>query len=83
MIPKLKYFTVERTDQTFEDVRRKMRRELGELTLYAYSPLIDLGGNFKVLELKPAMDVSLTVKVDGPEFLIKELQRYFINGGKL
>lgn len=80
---RLKYFTVEKTDRNINDVLSKMRRELGATRLYSYAPLINLGGNTKILELRHDLSNNLLIKIDGPEFLLKELKEYFTNGGNI
>jgi len=60
-----------------------MRRELGATRLYSYAPLINLGGNTKILELRQNLNNNLIVKIDGPEFLLSELKEYFSNGGNV
>lgn len=80
---KLKYFTVERHEKA-DDIISRMRREFGSgVILHSYSPLIELGGNLRILELRAGYANSLTVKIDGPEFILKELQQFFIGGGRL
>jgi len=81
---RLKYITIERADRTKEDVLRKIRRELGRpMRLFSYAPLIQLTGNSRILELKPNMREDFLIKVDGPEFLLKEIKEHFNNGGNV
>lgn len=80
---KLKYFTVERSDKNIKDVLSKLRRELGVSRLHAYVPLVALGGNTRILELKKSITSELVIKVDGPEFIMKELYDYFVDGGNI
>lgn len=82
---RLKYITVEMTDKTTQDVIRKIRRELGvSMRLYAYTGLIALSGNHRILELRATLkDNDLLIKVEGPEFLLEEVRQYFSNGGMI
>lgn len=80
----LKYFTIERTDRNLQDVLRKLRRELGTMRLHSFIPIVSLGGNTKIIELRQNYGRDgLIVKIDGPEFLIKEIQEYFSKGGMI
>lgn len=76
---RLRYLSIDR-DEVFEDVLVKMRRELGAMRLYSYSPPVVLNGNQRVLELKQSLDSTLIVKIDGPEFVIEDLRAHFIKG---
>jgi hypothetical protein len=82
-LQKLKYITVEMTDKTVQDVVRKIRRELGvSMRLYAYTGLIALSGNHRILELRSTLSENdFLIKVEGPEFLLEEVRQYFFNGG--
>ncbi len=77
---KIKYFSIDKSDETLNDVLIKLKRELGIIKLYSYSPVVVLFGNQRILELKQSLTSDILIKVDGPDFLINELKDYFTNG---
>ena len=80
---RLKYITVEKTDSELSHVLSKIRRELGRAYyLRARSPLLDLTGNYKILELMTtSIKEDLVVKIEGPSFIMLEVYEHFKNGG--
>lgn len=76
----LKYFTVEKIDRNIKDILRKMSRELGNIKLYVFKPIETFCGNQRVVELRPAFNSDTIVKVDGPEFMVEAIYRYFEKG---
>lgn len=81
----IKYITIEPSERTVKDVLSKIKRELGKpIRLYSYTGLISLLGNKKILELRTSLSENgLLIKVEGPEFLLEEVRKYFVDGPSL
>ena len=70
-----KYITIE-PHENFDTAKSKIQREAGTLNLRIFEPIYNLSGNKKVLTLH--YDMNNYIKVDGPGFLILELEKFFI-----
>lgn len=74
-----KYITID-PHENFAMAKSKIKREAGTLNLRVFYPSYNLSGNKRVLTLH--YDANNYVKVDGPGFLIKELEQFFLSSAR-
>lgn len=71
-----KYISIE-SHENFDMAKSKIQREAGTLNLRVIQATYSLSGTKKVLTLH--YDSYSYIKVDGPGFLIDELEKFFIS----
>ncbi|MFW5889494.1 MAG: hypothetical protein ACOCUD_03840 [Bacillota bacterium] len=74
-----KYITIE-AHENFDSAKSKIQREAGTLNLRTMHATYNLSGTKKVLTLH--YDMNNWIKVDGPGFIIDELEKFFIFGSR-
>lgn len=74
-----KYISIE-THENFAMAKSKIQREAGTLSLRVMHATYNLSGTKKVLTLH--YDMYNYIKVDGPGFIIDELEKFFISNAR-
>ena len=71
----IKYYTIAYRDD-FDEIKRLIQMEIGIKRLQRIGEPQALMGNYRIQEFRVALNGSMVVKIEGPEFILKEFLNY-------